>query len=114
MIKNTYETHPDNVLSAYKDNAAVMKGSTAGRFSQSTRRIQLSSENIEILMKVETHNQQRLPHFRCIDWFGGEIAIGATGRGSKPKAGLLVLPFQICVSRVMNNWKPTTASRSHC
>ena len=32
MIKNTYETHPENVLSAYKDNAAVMKGSKAGRF----------------------------------------------------------------------------------
>ena len=29
MIKNTFETHPENVLSAYKDNAAVMKGSKA-------------------------------------------------------------------------------------
>ncbi|MDY6419394.1 MAG: phosphoribosylformylglycinamidine synthase, partial [Succinivibrio dextrinosolvens] len=32
MIKNTYEATPDYVLSAYKDNAAVMEGSCAGRF----------------------------------------------------------------------------------
>lgn len=32
MIKNTFETTPDHVLSAYKDNAAVMEGSQVGRF----------------------------------------------------------------------------------
>lgn len=32
MIKNTYEQTPDYVLSAYKDNAAVMEGSSVGRF----------------------------------------------------------------------------------
>ncbi|GIB05799.1 phosphoribosylformylglycinamidine synthase [Vibrio cholerae] len=32
MIKNTFEQTPDYVLSAYKDNAAVMTGSTVGRF----------------------------------------------------------------------------------
>lgn len=32
MIKNTFATSPDNVLSAYSDNAAVIKGSQAGRF----------------------------------------------------------------------------------
>ncbi len=32
MIKNTFETTPENVLSAYKDNAAVMVGSDVGRF----------------------------------------------------------------------------------
>ena len=32
MIKNTYEQTPDYVLSAYKDNAAVMEGSQVGRF----------------------------------------------------------------------------------
>ncbi len=32
MIKNTFETTPEHVLSAYKDNAAVMTGSEVGRF----------------------------------------------------------------------------------
>ncbi len=32
MIKNTFETTPDHVLSAYKDNAAVMEGSEVGRY----------------------------------------------------------------------------------
>ncbi len=32
MIKNTFEKTPDGVLSAYKDNAAVMEGYEAGRF----------------------------------------------------------------------------------
>ncbi len=32
MIKNTFEKTPDFVLSAYKDNAAVMEGSAVGRF----------------------------------------------------------------------------------
>lgn len=32
MIKNTFATSPDNVLSAYSDNSAVIKGSQAGRF----------------------------------------------------------------------------------
>ncbi|XPE60319.1 hypothetical protein ACNKHT_16620 [Shigella flexneri] len=32
MIKNTFETTPDYVLSAYKDNAAVMEGSEVGRY----------------------------------------------------------------------------------
>lgn len=32
MIKNTYQQTPDYILSAYKDNAAVMEGSNIGRF----------------------------------------------------------------------------------
>src|SRR5258706_828183 len=32
MIRRSTEASPDGVLSAYKDNAAVIQGSTAGRF----------------------------------------------------------------------------------
>jgi phosphoribosylformylglycinamidine synthase len=32
MIKNTFEKTPDYVLSAYKDNAAVMEGLKSGAF----------------------------------------------------------------------------------
>ena len=32
MIRNTYQQHPQKILSAYQDNAAVIEGSKAGRF----------------------------------------------------------------------------------
>ncbi|MEQ3515182.1 phosphoribosylformylglycinamidine synthase [Pseudoalteromonas sp. BZB3] len=93
MIKNTYETHPENVLSAYKDNAAVMKGSKAGRFFPNVDgEYSYNQENIEILMKVETHNHPTAiaPFSGASTGSGGEIRDeGATGRGSKPKAGLV-------------------------
>ncbi|MFT4926484.1 MAG: phosphoribosylformylglycinamidine synthase [Phenylobacterium sp.] len=93
MIKNTYEVFPDNVLSAYKDNAAVMTGSKAGRFFPDTDgQYNYHQENIHILMKVETHNHPTAisPYPGAATGSGGEIRDeGATGRGSKPKAGLV-------------------------
>ncbi|KAF7774503.1 phosphoribosylformylglycinamidine synthase [Pseudoalteromonas citrea] len=93
MIKNTFENNPENVLSAYKDNAAVMKGSKAGRFFPNKEgEYTYNQENIEILMKVETHNHPTAiaPFSGASTGSGGEIRDeGATGRGSKPKAGLV-------------------------
>ncbi|WP_372760165.1 phosphoribosylformylglycinamidine synthase [Pseudoalteromonas sp.] len=93
MIKNTFEKNPENVLSAYKDNAAVMKGSKAGRFfPNSEGEYAYHQEDIEILMKVETHNHPTAiaPFSGAATGSGGEIRDeGATGRGSKPKAGLV-------------------------
>jgi phosphoribosylformylglycinamidine synthase len=93
MIKNTYEKNPENVLSAYKDNASVMVGSKAGRFfpNPQTREYEYNQEDIHILMKVETHNHPTAisPFPGAATGSGGEIRDeGATGRGSKPKAGL--------------------------
>lgn len=93
MIKNTFEHNPENVLSAYKDNAAVMKGSKAGRFFPNAQgEYAYHQEDIEILMKVETHNHPTAiaPFSGAATGSGGEIRDeGATGRGSKPKAGLV-------------------------
>ncbi|MBO3274898.1 phosphoribosylformylglycinamidine synthase [Pseudomonas schmalbachii] len=94
MIKNTYEMHGDGVLSAYKDNAAVMKGFVAGRFfpSPETRQYAANDEPVHILMKVETHNHPTAiaPFPGASTGSGGEIRDeGATGRGAKPKAGLV-------------------------
>ena len=93
MIKNTFETTPENVLSAYKDNAAVMVGSDVGRFFPNKEgEYSYNQENIEILMKVETHNHPTAiaPFSGASTGSGGEIRDeGATGRGSKPKAGLV-------------------------
>ncbi|RUO26418.1 phosphoribosylformylglycinamidine synthase [Aliidiomarina minuta] len=94
MIKNTYKTTPDFVLSAYKDNAAVMTGSEAGRFfpTAAEREYSYHPENIHILMKVETHNHPTAisPYPGAATGSGGEIRDeGATGIGSKPKSGLV-------------------------
>ena len=92
MIKNTYETTGDYVLSAYKDNAAVMTGCDAGRFFPDSDGVyRYHAEPVHILMKVETHNHPTAisPYPGAATGSGGEIRDeGATGRGSKPKAGL--------------------------
>ncbi|MCL9669698.1 phosphoribosylformylglycinamidine synthase [Citrobacter sp. MNAZ 1397] len=94
MIKNTFEKTPDYVLSAYKDNAAVMEGSEVGRFfaDHETGRYDFHQEAAHILMKVETHNHPTAisPWPGAATGSGGEIRDeGATGRGAKPKAGLV-------------------------
>lgn len=94
MIKNTFEVSSDFVHSAYKDNAAVMEGWAAGRFypDAKTQAYDYHHQDIDILMKVETHNHPTAisPFAGAATGSGGEIRDeGATGRGSKPKAGLV-------------------------
>ncbi|NJN46313.1 MAG: phosphoribosylformylglycinamidine synthase, partial [Candidatus Competibacteraceae bacterium] len=93
MIRNTHACAPDGVLSAYCDNASVIQGWRAGRFFPAPEddRYGYVEENIEILMKVETHNHPTAisPFPGAATGSGGEIRDeGATGRGAKPKAGL--------------------------
>ncbi|MGB1090859.1 MAG: phosphoribosylformylglycinamidine synthase [Oceanobacter sp.] len=93
MIKNTYECYSENILSAYKDNASVITGHKTGRFfpNPDSRQYTYHEEDMHILMKVETHNHPTAiaPHSGAATGSGGEIRDeGATGRGSKPKAGL--------------------------
>lgn len=93
MIKNTYAMHSEGILSAYKDNAAVIEGYSANRFfaMPGTNEYNWHSEKVHILMKVETHNHPTAisPFPGAATGSGGEIRDeGATGIGSKPKAGL--------------------------
>ncbi|QWU99210.1 phosphoribosylformylglycinamidine synthase [Francisella salimarina] len=93
MIRNTTEKSPKGVLSAYKDNAAVIEGTTAQRFYSNTQTgvYNFNQEEVDILMKVETHNHPTAiaPHSGSATGIGGEIRDeGATGLGAKPKAGL--------------------------
>jgi phosphoribosylformylglycinamidine synthase len=93
MIRNTTDRSPDGVLSAYADNSAVMEGSHGDRFfpDPETGVYRTCSEPVHILMKVETHNHPTAisPYPGAATGSGGEIRDeGATGRGSKPKAGL--------------------------
>src|SRR6202522_2397089 len=93
MIRATYAKNSVGVLSAYRDNAAVIEGGSAARFfpDPSTRRYGAVSEPIDILMKVETHNHPTAisPYPGAATASGGEIRYeGATGIGAKPKVGL--------------------------
>ncbi len=93
MIKHTHATHPDFTLSAYKDNAAVISGSTGQRLVADpvTRQWRAMTQDIAYAIKVETHNHPTAisPFPGASTGSGGEIRDeGATGRGAKPKAGL--------------------------
>ena len=98
MIRHTHQTHPQHMVVAYSDNASVMEGSQVERFvakadvaagqSPSYQKVPATSH---VLMKVETHNHPTAisPFPGASTGAGGEIRDeGATGRGSKPKAGL--------------------------
>jgi phosphoribosylformylglycinamidine synthase len=93
MIKNTYARNSRGVLSAYRDNAAVIEGPQGERwFADVDSHVYARKvEPIDILMKVETHNHPTAisPFPGAATGAGGEIRDeGATGRGGKPKAGL--------------------------
>ncbi|MFT5505058.1 MAG: phosphoribosylformylglycinamidine synthase, partial [Gammaproteobacteria bacterium] len=93
MIKNTHQKNCKGILSAYHDNSAVIAGFDGQKLApdSSTAEYQYSDVQLDILMKVETHNHPTAisPFPGAATGSGGEIRDeGATGRGSKPKAGL--------------------------
>ncbi|MDQ7091459.1 MAG: phosphoribosylformylglycinamidine synthase [Methylococcales bacterium] len=93
MIRNTAEKMPDNILSAYSDNASVITGSHTQVFirNSKTGHYGYIEEDAHLLMKVETHNHPTAisPYSGAATGLGGEIRDeGATGRGSSTKAGL--------------------------
>ena len=93
MIKDTYVSSSKNVLSAYKDNAAVIAGDKADWFLPNFNDQEYGRFNDEIhtMMKVETHNHPTAisPYPGAATGSGGEIRDeAATGRGAMPKAGL--------------------------
>jgi phosphoribosylformylglycinamidine synthase len=94
MIRNTHAQSPAGVLSAYKDNAAVLVGHMGTRYcpDQVTGIYHQHVEPLDILLKVETHNHPTAiaPFAGAATGSGGEIRDeGATGLGAKPKAGLV-------------------------
>ncbi len=93
MIRATHAANPSGILSAYRDNAAVIEGHEGVRFfpDPDSRRYAGSREPIDLLIKVETHNHPTAiaPFAGAATGAGGEIRDeGATGIGAKPKAGL--------------------------
>jgi phosphoribosylformylglycinamidine synthase len=104
MIRNTHQVSPQHTVVAYSDNASVMEGHPLERFvarsAGTTKQNQPGEKGAvyqteaalhHVLMKVETHNHPTAisPFPGASTGAGGEIRDeGATGRGSKPKAGL--------------------------
>jgi phosphoribosylformylglycinamidine synthase len=93
MIRRSTEASPGGVLSAYRDNAAVVEGPRAARFAPDPPSGVYRGvvEPVHMVMKVETHNHPTAisPFAGAATGSGGEIRDeGATGRGARPKAGL--------------------------
>ena len=93
MIRHTHEQNPGGTVLAYADNSAIIEGPNASRFFPDPESHEYHSyqDELHILMKVETHNHPTAisPDPGAATGSGGEIRDeGATGRGSKPKAGI--------------------------
>ncbi|MCX8517086.1 MAG: phosphoribosylformylglycinamidine synthase, partial [Rhodoferax sp.] len=121
MIRHSHQQNPQHMRVAYSDNASVMDGAEVERFSASAASslnpnpnpnpnhpqgptpYQRQTATQHILMKVETHNHPTAisPFPGAATGAGGEIRDeGATGRGSKPKAGLT----GFTVSKLWGGW----------
>jgi phosphoribosylformylglycinamidine synthase len=114
MIKHTHQRSPAHTLSAYSDNAAVIEGSTGRRLltDPDDRVWRSHEERIDFAIKVETHNHPTAiaPWPGAATGAGGEIRDeGATGRGGKPKAGLV--GFSVSDLRIPGHPQPWEVER---
>jgi len=96
MIRNTHKLNPGKTVVAYSDNASIVSYGVQGEktkrfYPQVDGSYGYIEEDMHFLMKVETHNHPTAisPFAGAATGAGGEIRDeGATGSGSKPKAGL--------------------------
>ena len=93
MIRHTHAASPQGTVVAYADNAAIMEGRTAARFYPGRGGVYRKNAALtHTVIKVETHNHPTAisPFPGAATGAGGEIRDeGSTGRGAKPKAGLV-------------------------
>jgi phosphoribosylformylglycinamidine synthase len=109
MIRHTHACHPDGTLVAYKDNSSVIEGVPAQAFEPdpATRQYGFRDDQIDVIMKVETHNHPTAisPFPGAATGVGGEIRDeAATGTGSKTKAG--ICGFMVSNLRVPGHVQP--------
>lgn len=97
LIKKTSETHPNQIVSAYKDNVAFLKGPTLTQFAPKSAEKADFYEEKEfesvLSLKAETHNFPTTvePFNGAATGSGGEIRDRlAGGQGSLPLAGTAV------------------------
>ena len=93
LIKETSKSSRNGIISAYKDNAAITKGSRVERLNlNESNEYKFIEDDLNSTIKVETHNHPTAisPYPGASTGSGGEIRDeGATGRGAKPKVGLV-------------------------
>ena len=118
MIKKTSELNPNDIVSAYKDNVAFIKGPKVIQFAPKTGdKADFYREkefNSVISIKAETHNFPTTvePFNGAATGSGGEIRDRlAGGQGSLPLAGTAV--YMTAYSRVAENrpWENGMAER---
>jgi phosphoribosylformylglycinamidine synthase len=108
MIKKTSELNPNDIVSAYKDNVAFIKGPKVTQFAPKTGDkadfYQEKEFNSVISIKAETHNFPTTvePFNGAATGSGGEIRDRlAGGQGSLPLAGTAV--YMTAYSRLTEN-----------
>jgi phosphoribosylformylglycinamidine synthase len=117
-IQETHRRHPNGVLSAYRDNAAVARGYSARRFfpGPEDHVYGWCEEEVHLLIKVETHNHPTAisPFPGAATGTGGEIRDeAATGRGGHPKAGLVGFAVSdLCLPGLPQPWEEAVGHAS--
>ncbi len=118
MIRKTSETHPNNIVSAYKDNVAFVKGPVVTQFAPASPDkpdfYKETSFDSVISLKAETHNFPTTvePFNGAATGAGGEIRDRlAGGKGSLPLAGTAV--YMTSYSRLEPNrtWEKNISAR---
>ncbi len=118
LIKETSKQHPNDIVSAYKDNVAFIKGPKVEQFAPKRADIPdfYTTEDFEsvISLKAETHNFPTTvePFNGAATGSGGEIRDRlAGGKGSIPLAGTAV--YMTSYSRLEDNrpWENGVAER---
>ncbi len=118
MIRNTHKLNPGNTVVAYSDNSSIVAGQITQRFYPNNNgEYGFREENMHYLMKVETHNHPTAisPFAGATTGAGGEIRDeGATGIGSKPKAGLSGFSVSnLNISNFVQPWEVNTDDSSN-
>ncbi|WP_308993034.1 phosphoribosylformylglycinamidine synthase [Mariniflexile litorale] len=108
LIRKTSETHPNDIVSAYKDNVAFVKGPVVEQFAPKTADkpdyYEIKEFESVISLKAETHNFPTTvePFNGAATGAGGEIRDRlAGGKGSLPLAGTAV--YMTSYSRLEEN-----------
>ncbi len=112
LIKNTTKTHPNRVISAYKDNCAFFQGPNILQFAPATQDksdfFKLSNHESVISLKAETHNFPTTvePFNGAATGTGGEIRDRiAGGKGALPIAGTAVYMTSYTRSEADRTWE---------
>ena len=118
LIKKTSATHPNDIVSAYKDNVAFVKGPKVQQFApkraDSPDFYEVKDFDAVLSLKAETHNFPTTvePFNGAATGSGGEIRDRlAGGQGSLPLAGTAV--YMTAYSRLEEgrNWEKGMAER---